>query len=115
MRVSEAIKQADALRDNTLTDSVKAAWVYDIEGRVAEIVSAEIPANVWPETDAELLMPYPYDNIYPLYLTAMIDYYNGESQLYFNDYTVYNAAMAEAQAWWIRHNRPKDGNYWRVM
>ena len=32
MKVSEAIKQADALRDNTLTKEQKAAWLNKLDG-----------------------------------------------------------------------------------
>lgn len=70
------------------------------------------PENDWPEQDPRLLMSSPHDNIYPLYLVAMIDYYNQESTLYANYMTIYNAAMTVARAWWRRNNKPKGSNYW---
>ncbi len=62
--------------------------------------------NTWPEEDAKLLMSYPHEDVYPLYLVAMIDYYNQESALYENDLAVYNSAMSAARAWWRRNHRP---------
>jgi hypothetical protein len=115
MKVSEAIAQANDLRDNTLTDAQKAAWLYNLDGEVSEIVGQDAPVNSWPETDAELLMPAPHDDIYPLYLVAMIDYYNQESTLYLNDMQVFNTAMNTARAWWRRTHKPERSEYWKVM
>lgn len=115
MKVSEAINQANSLRDNVLTDEQKAAWLYQLEGEVADFMNKPVPVNEWPEQDAQLLMQSPHDIVYPLYLVAMIDYYNQESTLYANDMTIYNSAMTAARAWWRRNNKPKEGNYWGVM
>ena len=75
----------------------------------------EPPANNWPEEDRELLMPAPHEEIYQLYLICKIDYYNQEMKLYANDLAIYNAALAEAQAWHRRHHRPTCAGNWRVM
>ena len=115
MKISEAITQANGLRDNTLTEEQKAAWLYNLDGEVSEIVGQDAPMNSWPETDAELLMPAPHDDIYPLYLVAMIDYYNQESTLYANDLQVFNSAMNNARAWWRRTHKPERDEYWKVM
>lgn len=114
MTVSETIKRADALRMNTISDEQKAAWVCDLDGQLAEMFGIEPPANEWPK-DRVLLMPSPHEEIYQLYLICKIDYYNQEMKQYANDLAVYNAALAEAQAWYRRNHRPRcDGN-WRVM
>jgi len=115
MTVKEAMRRADALRMNTVSDEQKAAWVSDLDGQLAEMFGIEPPVNNWPEEDRVLLMPPPHEEIYQLYLICKIDYYNQEMKLYANDLAIYNAALAEAQAWYRRHHRPRcDGN-WRVM
>ena len=114
MKVSEAISRADNLRDNVLTDEQKAAWLFNLDGEIAGIMETDVPVNNWPD-DAQLLMPAPHDDIYPLYLVAMIDYYSQESGLYQNDMQIFNAAMGEARAWWRRNHRPQKKEYWRVM
>ena len=106
MKLKQAIAQADSLRPNLIPDETKAAWVYGLEGEIAEMMRVEPPENVWPVSDdaAPLLMPYPHDGIYTLYLCAMIDNANEESALYANDMTVANAAITQAKAWWWRQN-----------
>ena len=115
MTVREAIAAADLLRPNTLFDEMKARFVYELDCDIAELQDVEQPSFVWPKEDAELLMPAPHDNIYPLYLAAKIDYYNQESALYANDMAIYNNAYEEARRWWRRHNKPASAGNWRVM
>lgn len=115
MTVKEAMKRADALRMNTVSNEQKAAWVSDLDGQLAEMFGIEPPANNWPEEDRVLLVPSPHDEIYQLYLICKIDYYNQEMNLYANDMAIYNAALAEAQAWYRRRHRPTCAGNWRVM
>ena len=115
MTVKEAMKRADALRMNTVSDEQKAAWVSDLDGQLAEMFGIEPPVNNWPEEDRVLLMPAPHDDVYVFYLVAMIDYYNQESTMYVNDMDIYNRAMKDARAWWRRGHRPKSAGDWRVM
>ena len=114
MTTREAIRRADLLRPNILEDEQKAAWLYDLDGQIAETMETDVPTNVWPE-DAELLMPAPHDGIYELYLVSMIDYYHQETEQYENDRTVFNTALAEAKAWWRRHHRPASRGNWRLL
>lgn len=114
MQVREAIRRADALRMNTVEDAQKAAWLFDLDGQLAEMMGAAVPENCWPE-DAELLMGPPYEEIYQLYLICKIDYYNQEMSLYANDLAVYDGALKEAQAWYRRTHRPKVRWKWQVM
>lgn len=114
MYLKEAMTKADALRPNMISDDQKAAWIYELEGKIAEMMDVLTPENAFPG-DAQLLTPPPYDNIYELYLAAMIDYYHEESALYANDMAMFNTALAEARAWWRREHRPKSGGSWEVM
>ena len=61
-----------------------------------------------------LLLPPPRDRVYVLYLAAMIDFYNGEMDLYANDFTLYNQEMASVRAWWRRHHKPRSSRNWRT-
>lgn len=114
MNLKEAMTRADQLRPNALPDAQKAAWIYELDGKIARMMEKEPPENSFP-ADAQLLMPAPYDNLYELYLTAMIDYYHEESALYANDMEMFNTAFAEAKAWWRREHRPEPDGSWRVM
>ena len=113
MKITDAIAKADGLRMNTLEDEQKAKWLYELDCSVAEMMGRDAPTWKFPD-DRELLMPVQHEDIYVKYLVAMIDYFNGESALYANDITLYESAMAEARAWWIRNNRPKSVGGWVV-
>jgi len=106
MKLLEAIARADELRPNAISNSMKASWVYQLEGELAEMIKIPYPINPFPE-DAVLVMPYPKDNIYELYLCAMIDNAQEDTELYMNDMSVANAAIDDAKKWYMR-------NYHRV-
>ena len=111
MKLLDAIAMADKLRPNALENDIKARWLYELEGEIAELMDVEISPNPYPkDSEEELLMPYPKDNIYSLYLCAMIDNALEDTQLYMNDMIVANNAIAEAKAWWRRHHRKKSGS-----
>lgn len=114
MNVRKAISRANDQRMNVISDEQKYAWIYELDAKLADEFGVDIKENPFPE-DAELLVPYPYDNIYELYLVAMIDYYNQESNLYANDMEMFNASLSEARAGWIRSHRPEKNENWRVM
>jgi len=114
MKAKTAIARADGLRMNAIKEEQKYAWLYELDGKLAETLDTLPPVNPFPE-DGELLMPAPCDNIYELYLVAMIDYYNQEITLYANDMQMFNAALEEAKAWWRRRNRPPKNGNWRTM
>lgn len=114
MRVSEAMVRADGLRMNTVSEEQKAAWLYELEGQLAEMMRVPVPPFRWPEEDRKLLLPPPHEEVYSLYLVCKIDYYNQEMDLYANDRAMYDGALAEARGWWRRHHRPKGKGNWRV-
>ena len=114
MTYRKAIANANNLRPNALRNDQKYAWIAELEGKLSDHLGLDIPENPFPE-DGELLMPFPYDNIYEMYLVSMIDYYAQETGLYANDSQMFNAKWDEALSWWERNNRPKENPNWRVM
>lgn len=114
MWMKEAIRRADALRPNTISEEMKAGWVQELEGRLAPVRRAKDPEWVWPE-DSELAMPAPYDLVYERYLCAMIDLANQETDLYANDAALFERTYADAIAWWNRTHEPRQYGNWRVM
>lgn len=106
MKISEAIARADELRPNAIPDRHKADWLYKLDGELCELMYIEEAQDYqWPEEDTELLMPYPHDDIYPLYLMAMIDNANEETALYQNDMTMFNGSYDSARKWWHRTHK----------
>lgn len=115
-KVKDTIAQADAMRPNAISEEQKARWLYAFDAEIAETMQVPPPPFVWPleGEDAELLMPYPHDDIYLYHLCAQIDNYNQETSLYANDAAMANAATDEARAWWRRHHAPKGAQHWRL-
>lgn len=114
MRINEAIARADELRMNTISEEQKYTWVYEMECSVCEMMGKELPIKNFPD-NIDLSMPAAHEDVYVKFLCSKIDYYNGESELYANDKAIYNEAMAEAGAWYIRTMGAKNnkGN-WRI-
>jgi len=106
MRYNTAIAHADVLRPNTVDSELKFMWLSELDGKIGEITGEEV-ANPYPNDD-DLLMPFPYDNIYELYLIAMIDIYNQDTMLYQADYTLFNQAFEEARAYLVRNKDSVD-------
>ena len=61
------------------------------------------------DADSELLVGSPYDNIYKLYLSAMVDFAMSEYSKYENDMALYNKAWGAYTRWYGRMYTPADG------
>lgn len=114
MTLLKAIARADSVRPNALDQELKADWVMELEAEIAECMDVELPENTFPK-DMELLMPYPHDNIYYLYLCAKIDLTMEDTQSYVNDQVVADSAIVDAKSWWRRHNIKKCNQYTRAF
>lgn len=114
MTLKEAINKADQIRPNGLPQDIKAAWINELEGQISEMMGVACPQNTFPQ-DTELLMPAPYDNIYYLHTAAMIDHAQQDSELYYNDMTMFNTALSGAKMWYRRNNLPRSSGNWRLM
>lgn len=112
MRVKEAIRRADELRPNAISEERKAAWVLELEGRLALARGVPYPSGAWPD-DFELTMPPPYDQVYERYLCAMTDLANQETDLYANDMALFETTFSAAVAWWRREHIPERGGSWK--
>ncbi len=71
------------------------------------------PTKNFPE-DIELSMPEAHEDVYVKYLAAKIDYYNGESALYANDQAIFQDAMADARAWYLRSYGARNHGNWSI-
>ena len=112
MTLNQAIQRADELRPNSLERELKVGWVRELEGQVADFMGLPFERA---EEDAPLLMQAPFDNIYYLYVAAMIVVAQQDSDLYYNDSVLFNASMNRAKSCYISQNLPPDGGNWRVI
>lgn len=113
MNVLEAIKIANEQRPNAIEEETKARWLTEFDGEIAELMGVDTPACKFPE-DQTLLMPYPKDELYVLYLNCKIDLVNEESALYGNDSAIFNSYNADARAWWFRNYGSPNAKYVRI-
>ena len=62
---------------------------------------------------AELLVPVPYDTLYPHFLCARIDAALGETDRYAGEQAQYNALYAELAVWLRQNYPPRSRAQWR--
>lgn len=108
MKVREAIDMAKRMKPNAFGDETILRWLNECEGRVQVEIHQIAPENAriytLPEDDMKvLLIQFPFDRLYWMYLIAMIDYANGEYNSYQNAMQKVNAALKEYHAWWMRN------------
>ena len=99
MTIREALETVDRLKPNQYGSEDKLRWLSELDGVVyREILQLYAPqppvfAGYAPQTDldgTELLIGWPYDEIYRWYLEMKIDDANGETAKYNNSAAKYN-------------------------
>ena len=116
MTIREALETVDRLKPNQYGSADKLRWLSELDGVVyREILLAhetQVPAfeGYAPETDldgTELLIAWPYDEIYRWYLEMKIDDANGEMTKYNNSAAKYNMYYQAYQNACNRAHLPK--------
>ena len=98
------LKEADAmLRERLFRSSTDA---YDDEG-------ADLAWDDGLQDEDVLLVPAPYDALYPHYLCAMTDAALGETDRYAGEQAQYNSLVADLAAWLRRSYPPRNGSRWK--
>ena len=100
-------------------------WLCEVDGMLRERffrpssadsregVGADIAWDNGLRDDDVLLVPPPFDSLYPHYLCAMTDAALGENDRYAGEQAQYNSILAELAAWLRRKNLPTRGCSWR--
>jgi hypothetical protein len=78
------------------------------------MMGKELPKKNFPE-DIVLNMPAAHEDVYVKFLVAKIDYYNMDGELYANDMAVFEKALSEARAWYIRNHGARNYGNWRAF
>lgn len=116
MNIMEAIAAADKLCNNMLEESMKKAWLSELDGRIYyEIMQpygqrGDFTGYQTKSSDTELLVPYPYDSLYVAYLQMEIARYNFEIPRYENARIVFNERLDAFRRWWNRTHKTKSVN-----
>lgn len=115
MTIMEAVNRIDSLKHNTYTLSDKVAWLSTVDGMVKRLIvdqheGADAVAfdgyNDNTDTNTELLVPAPFDELYMRWLEAQIDYSNGEYSKYNNAILMFNTSYEEYRRYYTRTNMP---------
>ena len=115
MTIRQALDQLDKQQPNDYTEQEKLVWLSQLDGQaVCEVflTHTDPPCSVPPcyeaqdNLDQNLLIPPPYDQIYPVYLGMQIDRCNGELSRYDSAAQLFNNLYLTFQAWWNRNHTP---------
>lgn len=115
MRVKDVIDYIGEIKPHSYSEKTLTQWISECEGMVQNHILLWAPVEqfsyAWPE-DAEtvLLVDPPYDKLYPAYLSAQIDYANGEYNKYHNSMQMFNSHYSEFMRWFATAYRPADTN-----
>ena len=110
MTPNKVIETVDGLRPNSYTEEQKLSWISDLDGMVKRLVIQDdevIPYSYPEDMDRELLIPYPYDRLYTMYVESMIDFYNREFGNYNNSALMFEQRFTEYKKAYIREHRAK--------
>lgn len=120
MTILKAIKLVDGLIHNTYSQQEKVRWLSSVDTTVKQqlIDTHEDPPDIVfngydadTSLDTELLVPEPYDSLYPHWLEAQIHYYNGEYGKYNQAYAMYSAELKAYANEYNRTHMPKGTSY----
>ena len=116
MKIKECIDIVDNLKPNQYSIEDKVDWLSYIDhsiinevllthegydGRYDDFVGYS------PDVlDAVLIVPSPYDRLYPAYIKMKIDEENGETARYNNSVTLFNAYLMEYKKWYNSNHMP---------
>ena len=105
----EVIAVVDGLKPNAYGIEDKIRWLDDINGQIMKRVHKLQYKAVTGQTD-ELYVSVPFDSIYRYYLFAMIDFHNEETELYVNDWAMFQSTLKEYENQFTEGGQIK--NYW---
>lgn len=114
--MNTVIEYVDRMKPNVYSDDDKYRWINTVEGLVSHEVHNEPDYSLPDDADAPLLIPAPYDEIYILYVFAMIDFHNSEYNAYNNTVLLFTERLNQYKTWYVQHDTSgKGGNFRNVM
>ena len=123
MTVGQALERAEELRPGCKVDScTRQRWLCEEDGMLRALLfsgcglRAGVGADLaWPaegglDDAVELLVPVPFDALYPHYLCAKLDAALGETERYAGEQARYNSILAELCAVAVVKGRKVDAS-----
>lgn len=115
MKIIQAINRLDALIFNTYEQLDKIEWLSRLDSMVKKQIidthegAEEVTFTGYDDntdTQTELLVTAPHDEIYLRWMEAQIHYHNGEYDKYNNAIIMFNTAYEAYQAYYTRNHLP---------
>lgn len=116
--MNEVIAKVDRLKPNAYGDEDKYDWISRLEGMISiQVMDTDAPEYSLPDdADMPLLVSHPFDDIYELYVSSMIDYHNREYNNYNNTALMFQERFDQFKDWYLRKNpHGKARNFYNVM
>lgn len=104
MTIETCMSMVDAMAPGPVASAVKLHFLDEIEGRVRVELHGDAPDTVGiidattPVT-TPLCVPRPYDQLYWLYVAAMLAYTRGDAARYENTAALFNLAFLSYGKW----------------
>lgn len=113
MTLGQVIALVDETKPNAFSGETKTLWLNECEGLIQTevwLVAVEDVVSYRYAEDQEtvLLVEAPHCKLYEAYLSARIDYANGEYQKYQNTMQMFNEFYQEYMRWYASRYRPAD-------
>ena len=118
MTMNQVIEYVDGVKPNVYTDEDKYRWINTLEGMLsAEVFMDQEPLRyeIPQDADRELRVGHPYEEVYALYVMAMIDFHNREYGNYNNTMTMFQARLEQLKAHVVRTGQGSARNFRNVM
>jgi hypothetical protein len=109
MTISKVISQLNKFKPNSLNDETVVDLVNDIEKAIIDKCGLVEEGNLALVSDkhAELLAPPPHENVYFEYISAKIDYFNGDTDVYSLTSRQFNTTMSDLKKYLVRNGLSK--------
>lgn len=117
MNIGKALADTAELKRHEFTDARLIGWLNDLDSAIwKEFISLFDVETTEPEAydpaaesinDTVLLVPDPHSEMYLLYLSSKIDYWNGDIERYNNSMLMYNAQYELFRCWYNKNNTRK--------
>ena len=111
MKISNLIALVDSVKPNAFSEGIKISWLNDVWGKVWTEIYLRDSADFVPYVkgeDAELTLKPPHNKMFVTYLSAMIDFHNGEYDKYQNTMAAFNDEFSAYMRWYALTERPAD-------
>ena len=109
MTINSIIEQTLKLHPDTVSDAIKCRWLSELDGKIMrETMHRDdfVPYKFPEDSERELVVKAPYDNLYELYIIAMSDFFSGEMANYSASAMLFEQAYSEFRKNYLRNNLP---------